>query len=83
MEEALDHPMSSSARTQVAESLSEREIEIIKLISLVTSNKAIAGQLFISENTVKTHITNILGKLGVGNRAEAIAEAVRRGIIDV
>jgi DNA-binding NarL/FixJ family response regulator len=54
-------------------SLTEREREIANLLSQGRSNKDIAGELFISEKTVKNHINHVYAKLGVANRAEAIA----------
>ena len=66
-------------------SLTERESEVMTLLSRGTSNKAIAEKLFISEKTVKNHINRIYAKLGVGTRAEAIASflGVTRGAQDV
>ncbi len=66
-------------------SLTERESEVMTLLSRGTSNKAIAEKLFISEKTVKNHINRIYAKLGVGTRAEAIASflGVSRGAHDV
>jgi DNA-binding NarL/FixJ family response regulator len=58
---------------QGPESLTEREREVMGLIASGRSNKAIAGELFISEKTVKNHIRNIYEKLGAGSRAEAMA----------
>ncbi|MDI6695158.1 MAG: response regulator transcription factor [Anaerolineales bacterium] len=63
--------------------LSERELDILKQMAAGKSNKEIAGSLFISEHTVKTHITNIFGKLEVNNRAEAVTRAIQKGIITV
>ncbi|MCI3922787.1 helix-turn-helix transcriptional regulator [Paenibacillus sp. TRM 82003] len=53
--------------------LSKREKEVLLLIARAKSNKEIAQLLFISEHTVKNHLTNIFGKLGVTDRAHAIA----------
>jgi DNA-binding NarL/FixJ family response regulator len=71
--------------SQPAESddqLTKREIQMLRWMGEGYSNKAIAQQLFISENTVKYHIRNILQKLGVQNRTEAVAFAMREGLID-
>ena len=57
------------------EPLSERELEVLRLISGGLSNRAIAQRLVISSNTVKGHIRNIYGKLGVHNRVQATARA--------
>ena len=70
--------------TRQAESesqLTKREIQMLRWMGEGYSNKAIAQQLFISENTVKYHIRNILQKLGVQNRTEAVAFAMREGLI--
>ena len=61
--------------------LSEREVEILKLVSAGMSNRAIADQLSISENTVKYHLKNILHKLGVSNRTEAVSWAIQKKIL--
>lgn len=60
-----------------------REREILALIARGRANKEIAAALGIAEDTVKRHISNILQKLGVSDRAQATAEAIRRGIIRV
>lgn len=62
--------------------LTNREIEILKLAAADASNKDIARQLVVSESTVKNHMRNILSKLHLKNRREAIALARRRGWID-
>lgn len=63
------------------EELSGREREVLQLIVAGLSNKAIAVQLKLSENTVKSHISHIFGKLGVQSRAEAVAVALQRGLV--
>ena len=63
--------------------LSEREIEVLKLIAAGNSNKKIADLLFIAEPTVKSRVTNILSKLGANDRAHAVTIGLRRGIIEV
>ncbi|MFD3812826.1 response regulator [Rhodococcus sp. NPDC058639] len=62
-------------------SLSAREREVLTLVAKGTSNRAIAQELFISEATVKTHLTHIFGKLEVADRAAAVATAYDRGIL--
>ncbi len=61
--------------------LSDREIEILQLVGQGKSNKEIAGLLFISVNTVKVHLGNIFGKIGVTSRMEATLYAIEQGII--
>jgi DNA-binding NarL/FixJ family response regulator len=63
------------------ETLSEREIEVLKLMAQGKSNKEIAAALFISEGTVKSHGKSIFARMNVRSRAEAVAEASRRGLI--
>jgi DNA-binding NarL/FixJ family response regulator len=60
--------------------LSERELEVLRLLSTGLSNKEIAPILFISESTVKTHVTHIIAKLGVSDRVQAAVWAARRGV---
>lgn len=61
--------------------LTERETEVLKTIALGKSNKEIASALFISEATVKTHINNLLSKLGATDRTQAARIALQRGIV--
>lgn len=64
------------------ESLSERELEVLKLIKAGLSNKKIAEELFISLSTVKTHIRNIYEKIGVHSRTQALIRAKELGLLD-
>ncbi|MGW2783943.1 response regulator [Streptomyces populi] len=64
-----------------AGSLSAREREVLALVARGTSNCEIARELFVSEATVKTHLTHVYGKLGVKDRAAAVATAYERGIL--
>jgi len=61
--------------------LSPREGEVLQLVAQGASNKKIADSLFISENTVKTHLQNIMEKLHLANRSQATAYAVRKGLV--
>ncbi|GGY36995.1 response regulator [Streptomyces omiyaensis] len=65
----------------VDDTLSVREREILVLVARGTSNRAIAAELFISEATVKTHLTHIYAKLAVKDRAAAVAAGYDRGIL--
>ncbi len=65
----------------LVEPLSEREIEILTLVATGATNKEIAAQLFIAEGTVKNHVTNILGKLGVRDRTQAALKAHDLGLV--
>lgn len=63
--------------------LSDREWEILRLLAQGQRNEGIAGTLFISPQTVQTHVRNVLGKLGVHSKLEAVALAVKHGEIEV
>lgn len=65
------------------EALSAREIEVLGRIAAGSSNKLIAAQLFLSEDTIKSHIRNIMSKLSANDRTHAVTIALKRGIIDV
>jgi two-component system NarL family response regulator len=62
--------------------LTDRELEVLRLVARGHANKEIARQLFISENTVKNHVRNILEKLQLHSRVEAAMYAMRRNLID-
>ncbi|MEZ4656085.1 MAG: response regulator transcription factor [Caldilineaceae bacterium] len=80
----LLHQMShSAAAPALPEPLSAREQEVLNWMSRGLQNKEIAGQLFITERTVKFHVSSILGKLGAGNRTEAVTMAAQRGLVDL
>jgi two-component system NarL family response regulator len=63
--------------------LTERELEVLKLVARGMANRDIAKELFISENTVKNHVRNILEKLQLHSRMEAVVYAVREKILDL
>jgi DNA-binding NarL/FixJ family response regulator len=65
------------------EALTSREIDVLRHIAGGNRNRDIADQLFISEETVKVHVKHIMEKLGASDRTEAVAIAVRRGIIQL
>jgi len=65
----------------LVDSLSERELEILRLIAQGASNREIAGTLFLAEGTVKNHVTNILGKLEVRDRTQAALKAKESSLI--
>ena len=64
------------------EALTERELEVLRLVAHGLSNRQIALQLSLSEKTVKTHVSNILGKLNLLSRTQAALFAVRAGLVD-
>ena len=81
----LTSPASQTAPSQLhneslIEPLSDREREILSLISAGASNREIANTLFLAEGTVKNHVTNILGKLGVRDRTQAALKAKEMGL---
>ena len=65
----------------MAEPLTGRELEVLRLIAAGRSNQRIARELFVSLDTVKKHVTHVLGKLGAANRTEAAARARQLGLI--
>ncbi|HXR71131.1 MAG TPA: LuxR C-terminal-related transcriptional regulator [Actinocrinis sp.] len=71
----------SRVRTPEPEALSHREVEVLELIAAGSTNREAAAKLFISEATVKTHLLHIYAKLGVSDRAAAVAEAFNRGLL--
>lgn len=67
----------------LAPKLTDRELQVLKLVAQGLSNREIAQQLFISENTVKNHVRNILEKLHLHSRMEAVVYAVREKLLDI
>jgi two-component system NarL family response regulator len=61
--------------------LTARELQVLKLIVKGMSNREIASALHITEGTVKIHVNNLLGKLGVSDRTQAATTALQRGIV--
>ena len=64
-----------------SEPLSQRELEVLRLVAQGAGNREAAARLFISEATVKTHLMHIYAKLGVNDRAAAVAAAFDRGLL--
>ncbi len=79
--ERTPSPAPTSPPPALAEPLSERELEILRLLAAGDSNKEIAAALYITEGTVKNHITNILGKLDARDRTQAALRARELGLI--
>jgi DNA-binding NarL/FixJ family response regulator len=68
---------------RVVSQLTPRELEVLRLVAKGLSNKEIGSALHVVEGTIKIHLTNILAKLGVSDRTQAILAAVKRGIIQI
>jgi DNA-binding NarL/FixJ family response regulator len=82
----LQPVVASKLMRQVSEGfepLTPRELEVLRLVAQGLQNKEIAARLVITERTVKFYVSNILGKLGAGNRTEAVAIAAQRGLISL
>jgi DNA-binding NarL/FixJ family response regulator len=79
-ERLLDEP---AAVEELSEPLTARESEVLGLLGHGLSNKMIARELHISEHTVKFHISSLYSKLGVSNRAEAVSQGARHGLISL
>jgi DNA-binding NarL/FixJ family response regulator len=63
--------------------LSQREIEVLRLVAAGNSNREVAAMLSIAEETVKNHVTHILAKLGANDRTHAVTIGIKRGLIDL
>lgn len=73
--------MAPTGEHKVSELLSERESEILKLVTSGMSNKEIAEKLLLSQRTIKSHLTNIFNKLNVASRSEAIVKGLQWGLV--
>ena len=74
---------SLSPRNTNTQGLTKREIDVLRLVANGENNRSIAKKLFISEKTVKNHLTSIFQKLGVGDRTQAAIHAVKSKIVDL
>ncbi len=79
--QGLEAEGKTEAIQETESSLSPREGEVLQLVAHGATNKQIADSLFISENTVKTHLRNIMDKLHLANRSQAAAYAVEKGLV--
>ena len=77
----LDRLAELSRRAPSGDELSQRELEVLRLIAKGAANKEIGAELSIAQSTVKTHITSIFQKLDVNDRTGAVTEALKKGVI--
>jgi DNA-binding NarL/FixJ family response regulator len=77
----LAESLRAPRREKPIEPLTEREREVLGLVAQGKANKEIARQLEISERTVRTHVSSILGKLGLASRTQAALYALREGLV--
>jgi DNA-binding NarL/FixJ family response regulator len=82
LEEFNRHDQGAAQKAEVRDELTSREIDILQLVAEGKTNKEIASDLIISENTVKIHLRNILEKLHLQNRIQVAVYAVRKGLVD-
>lgn len=81
LRQGLMRPTFPPAERYAGEALTQREIEVMRLMTGGYSNGEIAGALYISEGTVKNHVSNILSKLGVRDRTRAVLRAIEQGLV--
>jgi DNA-binding NarL/FixJ family response regulator len=81
IEDFVRRPSPGASQPTELEALSERELDVLRLIARGRSNDEIAHQLFVSESTVKTHIGRIFAKLGLRDRAQAVVIAYETGLV--
>jgi DNA-binding CsgD family transcriptional regulator len=85
----VEHKLDALATSVVARpaamsiDLSIRELEVLRQVAFGLSDKQVAGQLGISQKTVRNHLTSVYGKLRAGNRVEAVTNALRRGLVSL
>jgi DNA-binding NarL/FixJ family response regulator len=81
VERFVARPPAETVRSERFDELTERELEVLKLITKGLSNAEIGERLFLSEATVKTHVTRVLSKLGVRDRVQAVVLAYESGLV--
>jgi two-component system, NarL family, response regulator LiaR len=79
----LMEDIQGEGQLEVASDLTDREVEILQQMAMGKTNQEIADELVLSERTVRTHVTNILAKLGLSNRTQAVLYALRQGIAHI
>jgi DNA-binding NarL/FixJ family response regulator len=77
-----DELAAAHERDRTAETLTERELEVLQLLAFGYTNRDIAGRLYVSPDTVKTHLEHIYQKLGANDRTAAVAEGFRRRLVE-
>ena len=82
VEKFVQRPPSDTARRERFDELTDRELDVLRLITRGMSNAEIGEELYLSEATVKTHITRILSKLGVRDRVQAVVLAYETGLVE-
>lgn len=78
----LMQEVTAESEQEAVEDLTARELQVLRLLAQGLTNKLIAGELVVSEKTVKTHVSNILAKLHLSHRTQAALYAVRRGLAE-
>ena len=73
--------MGPRPRDHAYDRLTARELEVVRLMADGCENRAMAGLMHLSEETIKSHVRHILGKLEVGNRTHAVSVCLRKGLI--
>ena len=83
LDPAVTRPLISdlSSGNGVTSLLTSRELEVLRLVGAGKANKEIAAELVISERTARTHVSNVLRKIGVSSRTQAAVLAVREGLV--
>jgi len=83
LEPVVASKLLGQVRGGLRDGLTAREQEVLEAVALGLQNKEIAARIFVSERTVKFHVSSLLRKLGAGNRTEAVSVAAQRGLIKV
>ncbi|MGO0604539.1 response regulator [Brevibacterium linens] len=83
IERSVSTPAPAAPSASELEQLTDRELEVLRLVATGASNSEIAGDLFVGEATVKTHVSNLLSKLGIRDRIHAVIWAYENGVAKV